>query len=729
MHPAVRPVAELLAEKIAVGEQALLIASGVAVDVFVDQAELVPGEPVKLSIALWNAGPNAVKPLGLCSHQRHGCEAVALRAPAGLKVLDAIASRCLGSAAGRSPRSATIEAMKLSATLVLLLVASAQSTFGQLLPANVGLIRDINPATTSDLGAESITRLEESLADWVPFWTAPGSQDAGLWATDGTTAGTRLITDLMQLEYANWDFGLCFSGQTWYFWNTDSDGTALWRTDGTAATTELVARWPPDYSFLTPFWYDSKFCSRRSAGGKILFWLERQLDMSNFRVELWSTDGTTQGTHFVRDLGLDTYYHNAVLTFAQHGEKVEFSLQVADNGYGLWESDGTAAGTVEIGEDAAPEAPGLLAELYLVANGERTYFRSWASSILDGHVFGYTDGTPLGTHFFPDRRLQDYYLYTPGFAFIGDRLTFPSGTPEGWAIYSIGSTETAPSPVMSYPAGSDIRAFSWTEDFAIEGRAVYLASVPVTPSPDVSYETRLVATAGTVETTEEIATFCAGGVENCELLPVGRAGAALVFLERTPTECNLWRTDGTSAGTVEVRTLGTFCTSYLFAPVSAGSRVYFFADGLWASDGTDSGTERIVSPELLNGSAQFEHGAAPLANGDLVFALNTVNSGAEPWISDGTAAGTGRLADLARDRRLVLSAAALRWRRQRRDVCERRRARARTVDERRVGRRNDSDCRCGRRRSRLREQHPRLSREPLARDAPQTPRCRLRVST
>ncbi len=63
--PGPAPVAELLAEKIAVGEQALLIASGVALDVFVDQAELVPGEPVKLTVALWNAGPSAVKPLGL----------------------------------------------------------------------------------------------------------------------------------------------------------------------------------------------------------------------------------------------------------------------------------------------------------------------------------------------------------------------------------------------------------------------------------------------------------------------------------------------------------------------------------------------------------------------------------------------------------------------------------------------------------------------------------------
>lgn len=61
--PAGRPVADLVAEKIALGEQALLIASGVALDAWADSAELVAGEPVKLSVALWNAGASPVKPL------------------------------------------------------------------------------------------------------------------------------------------------------------------------------------------------------------------------------------------------------------------------------------------------------------------------------------------------------------------------------------------------------------------------------------------------------------------------------------------------------------------------------------------------------------------------------------------------------------------------------------------------------------------------------------------
>lgn len=63
--PEARAVAELVAEKIAIGEQALLIASGVALDAWADSAELVAGEPVKLTVALWNAGATPVKPIGV----------------------------------------------------------------------------------------------------------------------------------------------------------------------------------------------------------------------------------------------------------------------------------------------------------------------------------------------------------------------------------------------------------------------------------------------------------------------------------------------------------------------------------------------------------------------------------------------------------------------------------------------------------------------------------------
>ncbi|MEO8276901.1 MAG: membrane dipeptidase [Thermoanaerobaculia bacterium] len=61
------PVCDLIAEKIAIGEEALLVASGVAIDAYVDRSELVPGEPVKLTLLVWNAGKSSVRPLALNS--------------------------------------------------------------------------------------------------------------------------------------------------------------------------------------------------------------------------------------------------------------------------------------------------------------------------------------------------------------------------------------------------------------------------------------------------------------------------------------------------------------------------------------------------------------------------------------------------------------------------------------------------------------------------------------
>ncbi len=58
-------VSQLIAEKIAIGEQALLIAAGVALDASVDSPDVVAGETVKLTLALWNAGGSPVKPIGV----------------------------------------------------------------------------------------------------------------------------------------------------------------------------------------------------------------------------------------------------------------------------------------------------------------------------------------------------------------------------------------------------------------------------------------------------------------------------------------------------------------------------------------------------------------------------------------------------------------------------------------------------------------------------------------
>ncbi len=110
----------------------------------------------------------------------------------------------------------------------------------------------------------------------------------------------------------------------------------------------------------------------------------------------------------------------------------------------------------------------------------------------------------------------------------------------------------------------------------------------------------------------------------------------------------LWRTDGTDAGTFMIKDIraGT-AASNPSSFIALGTDVYFFAAAvnleqkLWKTDGTAEGTVQVPVPEPF-----FAVPYVGRAGNKIVFfATNTVN-GIEPWVTDGTPAGTFMLADV-----------------------------------------------------------------------------------
>ncbi|TFH50104.1 MAG: choice-of-anchor D domain-containing protein, partial [Bacteroidia bacterium] len=107
----------------------------------------------------------------------------------------------------------------------------------------------------------------------------------------------------------------------------------------------------------------------------------------------------------------------------------------------------------------------------------------------------------------------------------------------------------------------------------------------------------------------------------------------------------LWKSDGTNAGTVMVKDInpGTAASkpSYL---TDINGTLYFTATTtdsgteLWKSDGTEAGT--VLVKDINTGAA----GSSPVyltnVNGTLFFAATDVANGQELWKSDGTDAGT-----------------------------------------------------------------------------------------
>lgn len=120
----------------------------------------------------------------------------------------------------------------------------------------------------------------------------------------------------------------------------------------------------------------------------------------------------------------------------------------------------------------------------------------------------------------------------------------------------------------------------------------------------------------------------------------------------------LWKSDGTGAGTVKVKpgaglTVPYSSISITFAPIlnmiNFNGVLFFQGDdgtgaGLWKSDGTPSGTIKIVTTDPDAGP--FAPDDLAVANGILFFAAGNNTSGIELWKSDGTNGGTSMVRDI-----------------------------------------------------------------------------------
>jgi ELWxxDGT repeat protein len=125
----------------------------------------------------------------------------------------------------------------------------------------------------------------------------------------------------------------------------------------------------------------------------------------------------------------------------------------------------------------------------------------------------------------------------------------------------------------------------------------------------------------------------------------------LVFFAATTGTENLWQTDGTAAGTVMVQPSPAQPAPNWITDTNGmgvfGSELYFKAADnlypweLWKTDGTVAGTVRVViSPPNLNPNGMTPFGSS------VFFAGTDAAHGTELWSSDGTAAGTQLVWDL-----------------------------------------------------------------------------------
>jgi len=318
--------------------------------------------------------------------------------------------------------------------------------------------------------------------------------------------------------------------------------------------------------------------------------------------------------------------------------------------FSLWVSDGTRRGTRTVRSTVVQDPHHITA-----VGGGMVIFGGTSVRNLTGDEPWVSDGTRDGT-----RMLRDIEPNTSSgpryFAPLGDgRVLFTAGSPGvGRELWITDLTRRGTRLLVDIVPGSNAWDGDPRETTAIgNGRALFTAYTP-------THGREVWVTDGTAGGTQMLADLFPannGQGDSNDLNPNERfsiptfipTGDGRAFFRHSDADGpGLWITDGTPEGTQRLNAAGLNATPGLPVPL-AGGRWLFSATqagfrGTFVTDGTPAGTV-----ELLPGGARL-HGntnaAAALGDGRVVFAATTTDFGTEVWITDGTASRTRLRRDL-----------------------------------------------------------------------------------
>ncbi len=294
--------------------------------------------------------------------------------------------------------------------------------------------------------------------------------------------------------------------------------------------------------------------------------------------ELWKSDGTVDGTFEVKDIN-DGDAGSYPEFLTTMNKTLYFSATIAVGGKELWKSDGTEAGTVKV-------KAGLLNVQHLTVSSGTLFFRASEGG---GDELFKSDGTDAGT-------VMVANIDTSGGS-NPNRLTDVEG-------------------ILFFAADhNDYGNELWKSD-GTENGTVLVKDINK-PGPD--------STAGS--SPDELV----------------NSNGTLFFTANTKADGReLWKSDGTEAGTVLVKNINESGDSNATELTNVNGTVFFSADDgiagreLWKSDGSEAGT--VMVKDLVSGSANPHD--LQTVNGLLYFKTNDNNSNEKLWKSDGSEAGT-----------------------------------------------------------------------------------------
>jgi trimeric autotransporter adhesin len=429
------------------------------------------------------------------------------------------------------------------------------------------LVKDIRPGPG---GSEprDYARLGERLY----FSAYEGSNGSELWATNGATGGTALVKDIET--------------------GTDSSSPAG----------------------MTPF------------GGR-LFFSASDLGHSG---ELWSTDGTGLGTGLVEDIYAGSADGSFPSEFFAFGSALFFVAETAA-GRELWKTAGPGADPVAIIDpDLGDPLPPDFAQL-----GGKLIFRATDASF--GSEPWFSNGEPTGTGMVADIAPFAANSNPAGFTELGGKLYFSAnngiGGTELWATSGGLDDATLVKDINLNPSGG-----SDPSGFAKLGDKLYFAAF------DPTNGVELWKTDGTEDGTDLVGNIAPGNESSYPFGLTVHDGKLFFQAHNSDDGAELWVSDGTTDGTRLVKDInpgnasanpgGTNLDTDGFTPL--GGKLYFqaqtAADGseLWVTDGTAAGTQQVR--DIYQGSEGSYPDQLTELNGKLYFSADDGVNGEEPWV-------------------------------------------------------------------------------------------------
>lgn len=500
--------------------------------------------------------------------------------------------------------------MKRPLTLLLLLLSI--TLHGQ---------EKLTSAIDNDLQYSSTPDKFFSFNGSIYFLASEKSTGREIWKTDGTTAGTVLVSDINPGAADLTFVDFIEANNTLYFIADDGvRGKQFWTTDGTKSGTKMLT------TNLT-----QDLISPVACNGSIYF-ISRDEALT---LTLWKFDGTSNPTIVKSGIVNNT---TANIMTSKLG-MVFLLVSSAYPKYTLWRSDGTEAGTFPIEEsvyrpkDAFVEYHGAL------------YFVARTSNVgVPGFGLMKTDGTVAGTGYFANDLVygQANLIAITG-TVHNDKMYFQSFERD----VSLDVIESDGTLANTQVVHHESEPHLWPSHLLSADDGLYFLG---SDANDYTVLKRLTPSGVTSIRELKQNTQLPSDSDFLDIYSLADGKIGLTFFESATYRFSLWQSDGTSNGTKEVVKMYTSDFEDIPSYTLMNGTVYFpgvadYQCELWKSNG--SATSLVSDINSGNYGLQIQSDLVKLSDDVAVMSVYSLVTGTELWKTDASSSGTKIIEELS----------------------------------------------------------------------------------